>query len=174
MRWHPKQFRPWTLGLGPRAQRSQQPPLAGTFSVGQADSRVRARANTTQNRFCRSDENLRRQNFAEFREKLGLTTPLLPVPRRAGRTWLCWQSAANVSPLPNSQIHGKIQGISARLAPPCPPDTDFSVLYQQEIVKFPKLPIREFFGRNREFLSANRDLSCGSRRIVQTILRRSA
>ena len=59
--------------------------------------------------------------------------------------WLCWQSAANASPLPSSLIHGKIQGISALLAPPCPPDTDFSVLHQQELAKFPKQRIRELF-----------------------------
>jgi hypothetical protein len=91
-----------------------------------------------------------------------------------GIEWLCWQSTAKGSLLSDSLICGKIQGISAFLAPPCPAAAEFSILYQQEMVKFPKQRIREFFRRNREFRSGSRDLSCEIRQVVQRTLRRSA
>ena len=89
-------------------------------------------------------------------------------------SWLCWQSAANASLLRISLICGKIQGVSALRPLLCPADIEVSVLHQQEIAKFPKQRIREYFKQNREFRSGNRDISGKSRQMVQRTLRRSA
>jgi len=87
---------------------------------------------------------------AHFGGSLGMFSEALERAGKPATGWLCWQSQANPSLLPNSLIYGKLQGISAVLAQPCPPDTDFSVLHQQEMAKFPKRQIRELFGRNKE------------------------
>src|SRR6516225_5144930 len=55
-------------------------------------------------------------------------------------SWLCWQSAANCSPSPNSLITGKIQGISSILGPK---PQQFHSADNSLAPKFPKRQNRE-------------------------------
>jgi len=67
---------------------------------------------------------------ADFWDFSALFGQSLQEREKAATRWVCWQSAANMSPLSNSLICGKIQGITARFALPCPAEAEFSILYQ--------------------------------------------
>jgi len=100
-----------------RPRAASQPSLKMlTHKCRPRDSRVRARAKTTQNRLCHSDQNLRRQNLAGFSEKLGLSARPILVPGRSGKEWLCWQSAANPSLPAKAGNAGRFRQKAARAA----------------------------------------------------------
>jgi hypothetical protein len=52
-----------------------------------------------------------RENSAEFGREFNLSLKDITSFYNKYLVWLCWQSAANCSPLSNSLITGKIEGI---------------------------------------------------------------
>jgi hypothetical protein len=77
------------------------------------------------NRLCRFKQKPRARNLAEFCGEVGPLARYNKYFYINELSWLCWQSTAKGSPLSDSLISGKIQGISDVLAPPCPAETDF-------------------------------------------------
>jgi len=111
------------------------------------DFGVRAHAKLAQNRLRCWDPGLRRRNLLGFCEKLGLTARPLLVPGRSGRTWLCWQSAANPSLPANLGNTGRIRHKAGK-AQNCPCRTSQQL---NDLDGFlPALTSRENLVRNRD------------------------
>src|SRR5215211_2329597 len=80
--------------------------------------------------------------------------------RHRDRTgWLTMQSTANLSPLANSLLTGKLTGIFAFSGPILRFERPIEQQLQCLAAKFPTQRNRELFSRNRELFETNREFS---------------